>query len=62
MFLHQQYLLQQVHGRVRERVDFYETDRLFGPDIEAIAQLVLGGDFLVPEFACPSLETAAAQP
>lgn len=36
-------LLAQVHRRLRERVAFYEKDRLFAPDIEAAKQMVLEG-------------------
>jgi histidine ammonia-lyase len=32
-----------VHQRLRERVGFYEKDRLFAPDIEAAKQMVLEG-------------------
>jgi len=35
--------LQQVHRRLRERVAFYEVDRILAPDIEAARQLVLQG-------------------
>ena len=37
-------LLAQVHQRLRQRVSFYDKDRLFAPDIEAAKQLVLQGD------------------
>ncbi|RJF99351.1 histidine ammonia-lyase [Noviherbaspirillum saxi] len=37
-------LLADVHQRLRQRVDFYDKDRLFAPDIEAAKQLVLRGD------------------
>lgn len=37
-------LLSQVQQRLRERVPFYDKDRLFAPDIEAAKQLVLRGD------------------
>lgn len=36
-------LLAQVHQRLRQRVAFYEKDRLFAPDIEAAKQMVLQG-------------------
>ncbi len=48
-------LLQQVHKLIRQRVAFYETDRLFSPDIEAIRQLVLSGELARAEFGCPKL-------
>ncbi len=35
--------LEAVHTLVRERVDFYASDRYFAPDIEAVRQLVAGG-------------------
>lgn len=35
--------LAQVHGLLRERVPFYDRDRLFAPDIEAAKSLVLTG-------------------
>ena len=35
--------LAQVHGMLRERVPFYDRDRLFAPDIEAAKSLVLAG-------------------
>jgi len=35
--------LEKVHALVRERVDFYECDRFFAPDIEAIRDLVATG-------------------
>jgi len=35
--------LSQVQQRLRERVGFYEKDRLFAPDIEAAKQMVLNG-------------------
>ncbi|GIZ51335.1 histidine ammonia-lyase [Noviherbaspirillum aridicola] len=37
-------LLAQVHARVRERVPFYDKDRLFAPDIERAKQMVLRGE------------------
>jgi len=37
-------MLAQVHQRLRQRVAFYDKDRLFAPDIEAAKQLVLHGD------------------
>ena len=36
-------MLAQVHQRLRQRVAFYDKDRLFAPDIEAAKQLVLHG-------------------
>jgi len=35
--------LEKVHALVRERVDFYECDRYFAPDIEAVRSLVAAG-------------------
>jgi histidine ammonia-lyase len=37
--------LQQVHALVRSRVAFYDHDRYFAPDIEAIRELVESGAF-----------------
>ncbi len=37
-------MLAAVHARLREKVAFYDKDRLFAPDIEAAKQLVLQGD------------------
>ena len=37
-------MLAAVHQRLRERVSFYEKDRLFAPDIEAAKQMVVRGD------------------
>jgi histidine ammonia-lyase len=37
--------LQEVMGLVRERVPFYDRDRQFSPDIEAISELVREGAF-----------------
>jgi histidine ammonia-lyase len=37
--------LQEVMGLVRERVPFYDRDRQFSPDIEAISELVRTGAF-----------------
>ena len=36
--------LQRAHAMIRERVPFYEVDRLFSPDIESIKTLVLGDE------------------
>lgn len=35
--------LEKVHALVRERVDFYDADRYFAPDIEAVRELVAAG-------------------
>ncbi|WP_417461570.1 histidine ammonia-lyase [Kordiimonas sp.] len=35
--------LEEVHGLIREMVDFYEEDRYFAPDIEAVRRLVAAG-------------------
>ena len=37
--------LTKVIGMIREKVSFYEKDRLFTPDIEAIKAMVLAGEF-----------------
>jgi histidine ammonia-lyase len=37
--------LQEVMGLVRARVPFYDRDRQFSPDIEAISELVREGAF-----------------
>ncbi len=37
-------MLSAVHQRLRDKVAFYDKDRLFAPDIEAAKQLVLEGD------------------
>ena len=37
-------MLAAVHARLREKVAFYDKDRLFAPDIEAAKELVLQGD------------------
>ncbi|HYD61914.1 MAG TPA: histidine ammonia-lyase [Noviherbaspirillum sp.] len=36
-------MLTEVHQRLRQRVSFYEKDRLFAPDIEAAKQMVVSG-------------------
>ena len=46
-------VLQDAHRRIRAQVPFYEQDRLFAPDIEAIKQLVLTGDFHGSTFYTP---------
>lgn len=38
--------LQAVITKIRESVDFYESDRILSGDIEAIKQHILGGEFL----------------
>lgn len=43
-------ILESAHARIRELVPFYDTDRLFAPDIEAIRNLVLNGAFDSTEF------------
>ncbi len=37
-------LLAEVHRRLRSRVPFYAQDRLFAPDIEAVAAMGIGGE------------------
>ena len=46
-------VLQQAHRIVRDKVPFYEADRLFSPDIERIKQVVLAGTFRAKEFCFP---------
>ena len=36
-------MLEKVYALVRERVSYYETDRYFAPDIEAVRELVAAG-------------------
>lgn len=36
--------LEQVHGRLRAKVAFFDVDRYFAPDIEAARQMVLAGE------------------
>ena len=36
-------MLTEVHQRLRQRVSFYDKDRLFAPDIEAAKQMVVSG-------------------
>lgn len=50
-------ILTQAHDMVRDRVPFYEKDRLFSPDIEAIKQRVVAGDFRQPCFFIPSYQS-----
>ena len=50
-------ILTQAHDMVRDRVPFYEKDRLFSPDIEAIKQRVVSGDFRQPCFFIPSYQS-----
>ena len=35
--------LEEAHGLIRDLVDFYEEDRYFAPDIEAVRRLVAAG-------------------
>ncbi|OWW19478.1 histidine ammonia-lyase [Noviherbaspirillum denitrificans] len=37
-------MLSEVHQRLRQRVPFYDKDRLFAPDIEAAKQMVVRGE------------------
>jgi histidine ammonia-lyase len=39
--------LEKVHALVRERVEFYDRDRYFAPDIEAVRELVAAGSLNV---------------
>jgi histidine ammonia-lyase len=45
--------LQAAYAVVRQRVAFYDHDRLFGPDIDTIKELILGGEFEKPEYGVP---------
>ena len=36
--------LEHVHGQLRQKVPFFDTDRFFAPDIEAAKQMVIKGD------------------
>ena len=36
--------LEQVHGQLRQKVPFFDTDRFFAPDIEAAKQMVIKGE------------------
>ena len=36
--------LEQVHGLLRQKVPFFDTDRFFAPDIEAAKQMVIRGE------------------
>ncbi|NML61593.1 histidine ammonia-lyase [Massilia sp. RP-1-19] len=36
--------LEQVHGQLRRKVPFFDTDRFFAPDIEAAKQMVIKGE------------------
>ncbi|MRX27004.1 histidine ammonia-lyase [Kangiella sp. HZ709] len=50
-------LLQKAYDLIRSKVPYYEKDRHFGPDIEAIQNLIANGEFndLVVESELPSL-------
>ncbi len=55
--------LREVHSVIRDHVDFYEKDRYFAPDIEAIARKVEEGAFLRwAKDRLPSLEDRASHP
>ena len=47
--------LQKAHAKIREKVSFYDKDRLFAPDIEAAKQLVLAGEFRGEAFFTPAV-------
>ena len=47
--------LEQVHGRLRQAVPFFDADRFFAPDIEAARQMVLQGELSA---SCRSLFAA----
>ena len=49
--------LEAVHARVRERVPTHGHDRVLGPEIEALAELLRSGAVLdAAESACGTLE------
>ena len=41
-------ILQEMHGKIRDKVNYYDKDRYFAPDIEAITNLVREGVFSGP--------------
>ena len=41
--------LESVWSAVRDRVDAWDRDRLFAPDINAVVSMIEGRDFLMPE-------------
>ncbi|NOZ42315.1 MAG: histidine ammonia-lyase [Alphaproteobacteria bacterium] len=41
-------ILQQMHGKIRGKVNYYDRDRYFAPDIEAVTRLVSDGVFSGP--------------
>lgn len=47
--------LRTAHAHIREQVPFYDRDRLFAPDIEAVKHLVLQGAFSDTAFSVPTL-------
>jgi len=51
--------LSMAHALVRDRVAFYDKDRLFAPDIEQIKQLVLSGEFRKGPFQTPNIDGQA---
>jgi histidine ammonia-lyase len=53
-------LLSHAYQMIRDRVAFYDHDRLFAPDIETIKQLVLSGAFRREPFPMRILEARAA--
>lgn len=48
--------LAKAHSLIRDRVSFYEKDRLFAPDIQHIKDLVLSGDFRGESFCTPAFQ------
>jgi histidine ammonia-lyase len=46
--------LSRAHALIRQRVDFYDKDRLFAPDIQQIKRLVLSGQLRGDDFCTPS--------
>lgn len=47
-------ILVKAHDMIREKVAFYDKDRLFAPDIEVIKRRVIAGDFRESCFFIPS--------
>jgi len=41
-------ILQKMQGKIREKAAYYDKDRYFAPDIEAVTTLVIKGDFSDP--------------
>jgi histidine ammonia-lyase len=55
--------LEAVHACVREKVAARETDRVLGPEIEAVAELIVSGRILAAaEGVCGTLEGPGGPP